>query len=39
MRAPLTIIQYAEQNQPVAAAPILWPRALATVDYLYKPPG
>ncbi len=39
MQAPLTIIQYTEQKQPVDAAPILWPRALATVDYVYKPVG
>jgi branched-chain amino acid transport system substrate-binding protein len=39
LKAPLTIIQYTERNQPVAAAPILWPRALATVEYVYKPPA
>ncbi len=39
LKAPLTIIQYTEQKQPVDAAPILWPRALATVDYVYKPPA
>jgi len=39
MAAPLTIIQYTELKQPVDAAPILWPKALATVDYLYKPPA
>jgi len=39
MAAPLTLIQYSEPNQSLDAAPIIWPRALATVDYLYKPPA
>ena len=37
MAAPLTLLQYSELNQAVDAAPIVWPRNLATVDYLYKP--
>lgn len=39
LAAPLTIIQYSEKGQSVDAAPILWPRKLATVDYLYKQPA
>ncbi len=37
MAAPLTLIQYSEPKQALDAAPIIWPRPLATVDYLYKP--
>lgn len=39
MAAPLTILQYTAPNQPVDAAPIMWPRQFATVEYLYKPPA
>ncbi len=37
--APLTLIQYDAEKQTLDAAPIVWPRKFATVDYLYKKPA
>ena len=37
MDAPVHIIQYDQMNQSPLDAPVVWPRSLATVDYVYKP--
>ncbi len=40
MEAPLTLIQYSEQNQSPNDAPILWPREFATAKEIYlRPPA
>jgi len=39
LNAPLTILQYTEEKQGQADAPIVWPRQFATVPYTYKKPG
>jgi len=36
--APLTILQYTEVKQGQAEAPVVWPKRLATVPYIYKKP-
>jgi branched-chain amino acid transport system substrate-binding protein len=38
MAAPATVLQYDQLNQSSFDAPIVWPRPLATVSYLYKTP-
>lgn len=39
MDAPLTLIQYTQLNQTLAAAPIVWPRKFATAKDLYLTPA
>jgi branched-chain amino acid transport system substrate-binding protein len=39
MDAPVQIIQYDKIDESPLDAPIVWPRNLATVDYVYKKPG
>jgi branched-chain amino acid transport system substrate-binding protein len=39
MGAPVALIQYDQVNQTPEDAPIIWPRNIATVKYLYMKPG
>jgi branched-chain amino acid transport system substrate-binding protein len=40
LEAPLTLIEYSQENQPLDDAPIIWPRKFATVKETYiRPPA
>ncbi|HZS81282.1 MAG TPA: ABC transporter substrate-binding protein [Stellaceae bacterium] len=39
MEAPVALVQFDKVNQEPEDAPIIWPRDIADVKYLYKKPG